>query len=574
MNSAFRFADEKVLIGLAVIPLLLILYIITRRLQKRQLQKWGDQLLLNRLMPDFSSTRTFIKFVIWILAFGIMILALARPQFGTKLSEVKRKGIEMIIALDVSNSMMAEDIQPNRLENAKMAISRLVDRLENDKIGLIVFAGDAYIQMPVTTDYMAAKLFLNSINTQIVPKQGTAIGSAIHLAMRSFTPNSDKSRAIVIITDGEDHEEDAVAAAKEAAAAGIIIHTIGIGSAQGVPIPVTSASGQKDYRTDYEGQVIISKLNEDLLRQIAAAGDGTYVRATASRTGLTAILDEMNKMEKQEIQMKVYSEFDEQFVYYAGFAIFLLLIDFSLNSRKNKWLQSKMKNLFICLILLSSALTLKAQPGRGEIRQGNRYFKKEKFDTAELAYRKALEEKKVNKIAEFNLGDALYRQKKFEEAGHQFEAAASNEVVKTNSAKAYHNLGNSLLQAGKIEESINAYKDALRRNPGDLDTKYNLAYAQRMKKQQNDKKDKSDKNDKNNDKKDQQQKQDQQQQQQQQEQKDQKADQQQSKTQNVKISKEDAKRLLDALTTDEKKVQEKVKKEKANASKVRTIKDW
>lgn len=574
MNSAFRFADEKVLIGLAVIPLLLILYIITRRLQKRQLQKWGDQLLLNRLMPDFSSTRIFIKFVIWILAFGIMILALARPQFGTKLSEVKRKGIEMIIALDVSNSMMAEDIQPNRLENAKMAISRLVDRLENDKIGLIVFAGDAYIQMPVTTDYMAAKLFLNSINTQIVPKQGTAIGSAIHLAMRSFTPNSDKSRAIVIITDGEDHEEDAVAAAKEAAAAGIIIHTIGIGSAQGVPIPVTSDNGQKDYRTDYEGKVIISKLNEDLLRQIAAAGGGTYVRATASRTGLTAILDEMNKMEKQEIQMKVYSEFDEQFVYYAGFAIFLLLIDFSLNSRKNKWLQSKMKNLFICLILLSSALTLKAQPGRGEIRQGNRYFKKEKFDTAELAYRKALEEKKVNKIAEFNLGDALYRQKKFEEAGHQFEAAASNEVVKTNSAKAYHNLGNSLLQAGKIEESINAYKDALRRNPGDLDTKYNLAYAQRMKKQQNDKKDKSDKNgkndknDKNNDKKDQQQ------QQQQQEQKDQKADQQQSKTQNVKISKEDAKRLLDALTTDEKKVQEKVKKEKANASKVRTIKDW
>jgi len=557
MNSAFRFEDEKVLIGLAVIPLLLVLYLITKRYQKRQLQKWGDQILLNRLMPDFSSTRTFMKFMIWVLAFGIMVLALARPQFGTKLSEVKRKGIEMILALDVSNSMMAEDIQPNRLENAKMAISMLVDRLENDKIGLIVFAGDAYIQMPVTTDYMAAKLFLSSINTQIVPKQGTAIGSAIHLAMRSFTLNSDKSRAIVIITDGENHEEGAVEAAKEAADAGIIIHTIGIGSSQGVPIPVTSASGQKDYRTDYEGKVIISKLNEDLLRQVAAAGGGTYVRATASRTGLTTILDEMNKMEKQEIQMKVYSEYDEQFVYYAGFALFLLLIDFILNSRKNKWLQSKMKNLFICLIFLSLAFQLKAQPGRGDIRQGNRYFKNEKFDNAELAYRKALEEKKVNKLAEFNLGDALYRQKKYEEAGHQFEAAASNEIVKTNSAKAYHNLGNSLLQAGKIEESINAYKDALRRNPGDLDTKYNLCYAQHMKKQQDQQKqqngDKNDKNDKNNDKKDQQ---------------------QQSNTQNVKISKEDAKRLLEALATDEKKVQEKVKKEKANASKVRTIKDW
>lgn len=340
MNSAFRFEDEKMLMGLAVIPLIFLLYLITLRFQRRQLQKWGDELLISRLMPDFSSARIFIKFLIWTLALGIMILALARPQFGTKLSEVKRKGIEMIIALDVSNSMMAEDIQPNRLENAKMAISRLVDRLENDKIGLIVFAGDAYIQMPVTTDYQAAKLFLNSINTQIVPKQGTAVGSAIQLAMRSFTPNSEKSRAIVIITDGENHDENALEVAKEAAAAGIIIHTIGIGSPQGVPIPIVSAGGQKDYRTDFEGKVIISKLNEDLLREVAAAGGGTYVRATASRTGLTTILDEMNKMEKQEIQMKVYSEYDEQFLYYAGFALFLLLIDFLLNSRKNKWLQS------------------------------------------------------------------------------------------------------------------------------------------------------------------------------------------------------------------------------------------
>ncbi len=342
MNNAFRFEDEKALIGLAVIPLLFLIYFVSARYQKRQLQKWGEQLLLNRLMPDFSITRNFVKFIFWAVAFGIMILALARPQFGTKMAEVKRKGIEMIIALDVSNSMMAEDIQPNRLENAKMAISRLVDRLENDKIGLIVFAGDAYIQMPVTTDYQAAKLFLNSINTQIVPKQGTAIGSAIHLAMRSFTPNSDKSRAIVVITDGENHEEDAVAAAKEAAAAGIIIHTIGIGSPQGVPIPLISANGQKDYRTDNEGKVIISKLNEELLQQVALAGGGTYVRATASRTGLNTILDEMNKMEKQEIKMKVYAEYDEQFVYYAEFALFLLLLDFILFGKKNRWFKNRL----------------------------------------------------------------------------------------------------------------------------------------------------------------------------------------------------------------------------------------
>lgn len=340
MNSAFRFEDEKALIGLVIIPVLFVLYLITRKYQQKRLLKWGDQAMIGRLMPDFSSARVLIKFFICLAALGIMILAVARPQFGTKMSEVKRKGIEMIIALDVSNSMMAEDIQPNRLENAKMAISRLIDKLENDKIGLIVFAGDAYIQMPVTTDFMAAKLFLNSINTQIVPKQGTAIESAIHLAMRSFTPNSEKSRTIVIITDGENHEEGAVEAAKEAAEAGIIIHTIGIGSAQGVPIPVTKDGGQKDYRTDYEGNVIISKLNEDLLRQVASAGGGTYVRATASRTGLNTILDEMNKMEKQEIQMKVFSEYDEQFVYYVGFALFLLFIDFIMVTRRNKWLRN------------------------------------------------------------------------------------------------------------------------------------------------------------------------------------------------------------------------------------------
>jgi Ca-activated chloride channel family protein len=340
MNGAFRFEDEKALIALTAIPVLFIIYLITARIQRRKLAKWGDTALLNRLMPDFSAARSFVKFSFWMLALGIIVLALARPQFGTKLSDVKRKGIEMIIALDVSNSMMAEDIKPNRLENAKMAISRLVDRLENDQIGLIVFAGDAYIQMPVTSDYSAAKLFLNSINTQIVPKQGTAIASAIRLAMKSFTPNSDESRALVIITDGEDHEEDAVKAAKEAADAGIMISTIGIGSPEGVPIPVVNENGQKDYRTDYEGKVVISKLNEELLKQIAATGNGIYVRATAARTGLNTILDEINKIQKKDIQMKVYAEYDEQFVYYAGFALFLLLLDFVFNNRRNKWLRN------------------------------------------------------------------------------------------------------------------------------------------------------------------------------------------------------------------------------------------
>ena len=338
MNNAFRFEDERLLLLMAAVPLLAGLFLLVRSIRKRQLAKWGDTVLVSRLMPDMSDYREILRFVMWMGALVLLVLALARPQFGTRLADVKRKGIEMIIALDVSNSMLAEDIQPSRLENAKMAISRLIDRMENDRIGLIVFAGDAYIQMPVTTDYQSAKLFLNSINTQIVPKQGTSVESAIHLAMRSFTPNSDKSRALVIITDGENHEEGAVEAAKEAAEAGIIIHTIGIGSPQGVPIPVTGQNGQRDFRTDYEGKVIVSKLNEELLTQIAATGKGIYIRATASRTGLNNILDEMNKMEKQEIRMKVYAEYEEQFVYYAGVALLLLMVEFFTGQRRNRLL--------------------------------------------------------------------------------------------------------------------------------------------------------------------------------------------------------------------------------------------
>jgi len=339
MERAFRFGDEKLLIFLLVLPALILLFILVRRFYIHKLNSWGDKSLVGRLMPDVSFTGTMIRFALWIISLGLLITAIARPQYGSKLTEVKRKGIEIIIALDVSNSMLAEDIQPNRLENAKMAISRMVDRLENDKIGLIVFAGDAYIQMPITTDYGAAKLFLNSINTQVVPKQGTSIASAIRLGMRSFTPETEKSRAIVIITDGENHEEGAMEAAKEAADAGILVHTIGIGSPQGVPIPVSNASGVTDYRKDIDGKVVITKLNESLLRDIASATGGIYVRATSSRTGLNNILDEMNKMEKEEIGMKIYSEYDEQFVYYAGFALVLLIIDTFVSSRKSGWIR-------------------------------------------------------------------------------------------------------------------------------------------------------------------------------------------------------------------------------------------
>ncbi|MFO7615638.1 MAG: VWA domain-containing protein [Bacteroidales bacterium] len=335
MNSPFRFANESYLLGLLVIPVLVALFFLVRHWSGKRLLFWSDHHLLERLAPLRSTFRPIIKYLLMMLALGAMIIALARPQYGSKLSEVKRRGIELIIALDVSNSMLAEDILPSRLENAKMAISRLVDKLQNDKIGLIVFAGDAYIQMPITTDYSAAKLFLNAINPQMVPRQGTSVSSAIRLAMRSFSPESEKSRAIIVITDGEDHEEGAIEAAREAAEAGMVVHAIGTGTPSGVPIPLSAGSGRVDFRTDSEGRVVISQLNEELLRQVSGAGKGIYIRATNSRTGLNDILDEVNQMEKEEISARVYSEYDEQFVYYAGLALILILLEMLILGRKN-----------------------------------------------------------------------------------------------------------------------------------------------------------------------------------------------------------------------------------------------
>jgi len=240
-----------------------------------------------------------------------------------------------MIALDVSNSMLSEDIQPNRLEKAKRAIARLTERLSNDKIGLIVFAGKAYTQIPITTDYASAKMFLGSINTEIVPTQGTAIGSAIDLAMSSFSPDLESSKAIIVITDGENHEDDAVEMAKKAAEKKIVVHTIGMGLPQGGPIPIYNAYGQKDFKRDQSGQVVVTKLDEAMLQQIAAAGGGTYIRANNTEVGINNVFDEINKMEKTELESRVYSDYNDQFFYFIVAAFALLVLEFAVMERKN-----------------------------------------------------------------------------------------------------------------------------------------------------------------------------------------------------------------------------------------------
>ena len=332
----FKFGNIEILYALLVIPVLIILFFLTRYMKRRALKRYGDTTLITQLMPYVSRVRPVVKFIFTLLALAALIFGLADPQFGSKLEKVKRKGVELIIALDVSNSMLAEDIDPNRLERAKRSISKMIDNLHNDKIGFIVFAGDAYIQVPITTDYSAVKMYLSTINTDIVPKQGTAIGSAIELAMRSYDQESDLEKALIIITDGENHEGNAIKAAQEAYDNDIKISTIGMGSPQGSPIPIRKQNGRAIYQKDQEGNTVISKLDENMLKRIAAEGHGTYVRANNARTGLDKIFSEINKMTKKEIESKVYTAYEHRFQYLIGLALFFLFIDLMILERKNK----------------------------------------------------------------------------------------------------------------------------------------------------------------------------------------------------------------------------------------------
>jgi Ca-activated chloride channel family protein len=331
----FRFANPDFLYLLLLLPVVILLFILNEIRKKRALKRLGNPELVSTLVPEMSASRPLIKFILQLIVVIAGILILSRPQFGSKIEDVKKQGVEVIIALDVSNSMLAEDIQPDRLIRAKQAISRLVDNLDKDKIGLIVFAGDAYTQIPITTDYVSAKMFLSAISPDIVPKQGTAIGAAINLGIRSFSPGEGKSKAMIIITDGENHEDDPVASATEASKAGIVIHTIGIGSTEGVPIPIV-VSGRKEYLKDVGGNTVITKLDEDILKKIAIAANGSYVRASNSNIGLDEVFDQIKKMKKQELESTMYTEYNDQFQIFAAIAIFLLLADFLIMDRKNR----------------------------------------------------------------------------------------------------------------------------------------------------------------------------------------------------------------------------------------------
>jgi Ca-activated chloride channel family protein len=339
----YRLDNIEYLYGLALLPVLILLFVLARLWRRKALKKLGDIEIVSRMMPMVSTGKPTLRFIFFLTAILFLIFGLVNPQIGSKLEEVKREGSDIVICLDVSNSMKAEDFKPNRLEKAKQAIEKLIDKLNNDRIGIIVFAGDAFVQLPITTDYAAAKLFLENVDCDAVPVQGTLISNAIELAMKSFGTEEGKNKSIIIITDGESHEDDAVAAASAAAEKGVVINTIGIGTPEGVPIPIYKNKVQAGYKKDKDGNTVITKLNENALQEIASTGNGVYIRASQAEIGLMALLERINKLEKKTFESKVYTDYEDRFQIFIAVSLLFLVIETVLTERKSLWWEKMFK---------------------------------------------------------------------------------------------------------------------------------------------------------------------------------------------------------------------------------------
>ena len=563
----FRFESPIYLYLLVLIPLLALIRFLSYRNQKKLLRKFGEPSLLKALMPDVSRFRPSVKF--WILqgALALLIVMLARPQMGTKINHEKRVGIETIIAMDISNSMRAEDIVPSRLDRSKMMVENLVDHFTNDKIGLIVFAGDAFVQLPITSDYVSAKMFLSSIDPSMIASQGTDIARAIEMASHSFTQEEGIGKAIVVITDGEDHEGGAVEAAEAAKKNGMRVYVLGVGSTQGAPIPVP---GTGNYMQDNTGNTVMSALNEDMCKQVAQAGGGAYIHVENNSAAQEQLDNELDKLAKKETSTAVYSEFDEQFQAFGVLALLLLILEICIFDRRNPLLKHVSlfgKRKVAVMLLLLTVLSATAQTDRQYIRQGNKQFRMGDYPNAEVSYRKAIEQNPKNPQASFNLGNALMAQKKDSAAVTQFENASRLETNPLRKAQSFHNIG-VICQTHKMYgEAIEAYKNALRLNPNDDETRYNLVLCKHQKQKQDQQK----QNQGNDDQKKDDQKKDDQKKDQNSDKQDDKKQQEQQKPQ---MSKENAEQLLNAAIQNEKQTQDKLKKAQQQPQRRANQKNW
>jgi tetratricopeptide (TPR) repeat protein len=546
-------------IALAAVPLMIFLYSALIKWKQKTAKKIGDPSLVKELTSEYSSKNFLTKFVLFICAFTLCIFAVAGLVTPNGSQKIKRKGTDMMIALDVSKSMWAQDIQPSRLERAKQVISKIIDNSPDDRIGLVVFAGRAYLQMPLTVDHEAAKMYLAAASPDDVPTQGTVIADALRMCEAAFNPKDKTFKSVLLLSDGEDHDNDAIKVTKELAKEGIMVNTIGIGSPQGAPI-MDPETGQ--YKRDDKGQIVISKLNEKELSDIAKAGDGIYQLYTNTDAVASNIKNQLaNSGKETTTSDSLYMSFKQYFQYFLGAAFILLLIEFFFSEKR----KSKFKNSVALFFFIAFSVSSFAQSPKESIIKGNKSYKENNFDAAENAYRDALKNSDTNVTASYNLGNVLYRKDNTEEAVKSYDNAIANAKSNAIKQEAFYNKGVALQKAKKLPECITAYKNALILNPNDEDARQNLQRALKEQQQQQ-KQQQQNKNQNKNQNKDQNKNQNQNKQ-------DQKKN-NEPQPQPSKLTKQDAEEKLKSLLQNEKELQDKLHKIKGAPVPNSPEKDW
>ena len=557
----FNFQHIEYLWALTAIPLMVGMYFFVINSKKNTIKKIGDPALVNQLIKDYSPKKFFLKFTLILIAFTVGVIALANPRKPQGTTMVNRSGIDVMIALDVSKSMLANDIQPSRLERAKQLISKLIDKLPNDRIGIVVFAGRAYLQMPLTTDHSAAKMYLSSATTDVVPTQGTVIGDALKMCFAAFNAQEKKYKAVVLLSDGEDHDEAALKVAKELTDEGVMINTIGIGSPQGSTIidPVTNET-----KKDAAGNAVITKLNEEELKSIAAKGNGLYQLFSNTDEVVDNIKTQLQSIGQRSISENSLINYKNYFPWFLVTMLILLLIEFFMSEIKTVSKIAKkavINRPALLLFLFFFPMVTFAQNTNTLIKNGNDAYNKKEYDAAVENYKKVAENEPDNEKALYNLGNALYKKGTAEEALPFYDAAIKSSKLITAKEEAWYNKGVVYQNTKKLPESINAYKNALRLNPKDEDARFNLqkALVQQQQQQQKEKDDNKDKKKPKDEKK--------------QKQKEDKEKNEQPKPQPSKMTQKEAEEKLKALLQQEKKLQNKLRKVDA-ASPIKPEKDW
>jgi Ca-activated chloride channel family protein len=551
----FRFQYNEYLLALVAIPVMAVLYFVVLHWKRRTIKKIGDERLVKEMTKNYSAQRFTLKFLLIVFAFATGVLALANLRSPNGTEKVSRNGIDVMIALDVSKSMLAQDIQPSRLERAKQVLGKLIDKLSNDRVGIVVFAGRAYLQMPLTGDHGAAKMYLSSASTDVVPTQGTVLADALQMCYSSFNAKEKKYKAVVLISDGEDHDEGALTMAGQMANEGIMINTIGIGSPGGSQIvdPATN-----EVKKDNQGNVVITKLNEEELQKIAAKGNGIYQLFSNTDEVVSKLDAQLSSMDQRTVTEDALVNYRNYFPYFLAFTLLLLVIELLISTKiihpKGPVTVAKRGVFQITALLFFMIISpaIFAQNDKSIIKKGNDAYSKKDFDKAIESYKKVTGKDPSNATAQYNLGNALYRNKMTDDAIAAYDNAVNNLNAPEDKSRSYYNKGVVLQNNKKLPECIAAYKTALKLNPGDDDARQNLQKAlQQQKQQQQQQKDKKNQDQKKN-------KEDDKQKEKQKPKDEDKND--QPKPQPSKLTKQDAEEKLKALLEQEKNLQDKLKK--------------